>query len=591
MDDFPYANDLLDNAQKIDKFKGLIDYTSQMIYIDKKYVYKPVAGTIPKSHYFYKNRGYLLLKRKLKAYSSVVSITEYFVDKCRAHCNFKGFLSPFNYYKQNKEKIIKYLKDNNIDITNENIRNAIYLHNTECSPHNPVIIKKFIEKYNASKIIDMSAGWGDRLIGSMASKLKTGTVTHYKGSDPNSCLYPIYKEMIDLLLKHSPNNEGSFYIENVGFENLNVENNFYDLAYTSPPYFDLEVYSNEKTQSISIFDHPDTWFEYFLKPSIIKIINAVKINGHIVLYINQYGKMNYMEKFFEWIKYVDNIYYYGCAIYGYLYDNKSLKGHPMYIYKKSSHVPTVLYNPKLTIINNSLHISTEIIINTNVIFDNNVIGGTHSRYIYDLLKKNISDVTKNITYIYTSNMCKYVCISVTYTLYLLKKKDIIFNISIENESIFSDIDVLKKICYHYHNNITFNEKTNNSMVINDLLDDVVIEDILYNNLVGHCKNIKIKSLWIYPHKYIFIKVLLKIFKNIIIKCVIPKSTIISQLPKYMIDTKIILYKSSYNDDQCFKDIINYESDHFYDAKIYEFIKDNAESGDYIWNTANIDNLF
>ena len=42
----------------------------------------------------------------------------------------------------------------------------------------------------------------------------------------------------------------------------------FDMCLTSPPYYDLEVYSHEETQSIQKFKSYDEWINEFIKPII-----------------------------------------------------------------------------------------------------------------------------------------------------------------------------------------------------------------------------------------------------------------------------------------------------------------------------------
>ena len=42
----------------------------------------------------------------------------------------------------------------------------------------------------------------------------------------------------------------------------------YDMCLTSPPYYDLEVYSHEDSQSIKSYNTYDEWLNKFIKPVI-----------------------------------------------------------------------------------------------------------------------------------------------------------------------------------------------------------------------------------------------------------------------------------------------------------------------------------
>jgi len=70
----------------------------------------------------------------------------------------------------------------------------------------------------------------------------------------------------------------------------------YDLAFTSPPFWETEVYENNKNQSVFGFKTEKEWVEGFLnKLAQINIDNLVK-GGHLVIYVPDYKEfMDYMK--------------------------------------------------------------------------------------------------------------------------------------------------------------------------------------------------------------------------------------------------------------------------------------------------------
>jgi len=52
-----------------------------------------------------------------------------------------------------------------------------------------------------------------------------------------------------------------------------------DLVLTSPPYFDLEIYCNENSQSTSTHSSYREWIDYFLKDIIVKSNILLTENG------------------------------------------------------------------------------------------------------------------------------------------------------------------------------------------------------------------------------------------------------------------------------------------------------------------------
>ena len=121
----------------------------------------------------------------------------------------------------------------------------------------------FIEFFKARRILDLSSGWGDRLIGAMASDIDC-----YHGFDPNPCLHPNYKKMIKTFKKYKVNKDAEYKIKKQPFEKAKLKPNFYDLMMTSPPYFTMEIYDSNpttsKTQSVSSVNSEKEWFDNFL---------------------------------------------------------------------------------------------------------------------------------------------------------------------------------------------------------------------------------------------------------------------------------------------------------------------------------------
>ena len=56
---------------------------------------------------------------------------------------------------------------------------------------------------------------------------------------------------------------------------------YFDLVFTSPPYFNVERYSHDDTQSWIRYKDIDGWNRYFLHKSLNKIIPTVKKGGLI----------------------------------------------------------------------------------------------------------------------------------------------------------------------------------------------------------------------------------------------------------------------------------------------------------------------
>jgi hypothetical protein len=117
----------------------------------------------------------------------------------------------------------------------------------------------------------MCSGWGDRLIGAAAANCL------YHGCDPNSLLVPRLRDCVSAC-------EANATIFEQCVETF-VPETEYDIAYTSPPYYDEEIYSNEATQSTRMYNTYNKWIAEFLHPMLNVAIRAVKPGGHIVMNI------------------------------------------------------------------------------------------------------------------------------------------------------------------------------------------------------------------------------------------------------------------------------------------------------------------
>lgn len=140
--------------------------------------------------------------------------------------------------------------------------------------------KYLYKKYNATSVLDPTAGWGGRMLGAWALDID------YIGIDTNINMKPAYDNMIDFLNNRSKNEFFDFKQSNlqmiwqsaldVDFSQLN-----YDFVLTSPPYVNLELY-----------EHMEPWksdqhfYTKFFIPLWQKCIDNIKANGHICFNIS-----------------------------------------------------------------------------------------------------------------------------------------------------------------------------------------------------------------------------------------------------------------------------------------------------------------
>jgi len=157
------------------------------------------------------------------------------------------------------------------------------------------IIKNKKELYGKDncRVLDTSSGFGGRLLGFFTAK----NTAEYIGIDPNtadSCNKFIeFMQMRFGLTKKA-------YVNRIGSEDFTIDNypqyeNYFDISFTSPPYFDTEKYSKSDTQSYVKFNTYDSWVDGFYMDTIYNSCNALKLDGTFA--INIFEKVDNIKEY------------------------------------------------------------------------------------------------------------------------------------------------------------------------------------------------------------------------------------------------------------------------------------------------------
>lgn len=150
--------------------------------------------------------------------------------------------------------------------------------------------------FRPKRVLDPCAGWGDRLAAACASP----HVEHYCGIEPRESAHAKYQEQIKL---YGGSTTTRFLASAV--EDVTEDVGQYDLAFTSPPYFNREKYADHgtKMQSWVRYKKYDEWFASFAKPLLrfmathSKLV-AININDFIT-----YGeKTHFCQDVLEFMK-------------------------------------------------------------------------------------------------------------------------------------------------------------------------------------------------------------------------------------------------------------------------------------------------
>ena len=171
-------------------------------------------------------------------------------------------------------------------ITKNILRTMIGLRKYICSQFKPNVAKIIYDMFEAETILDFSMGWGDRLAGFYASEHGK----HYVGLDPRKENHPIYKEQSEFYQKHlgffEHDRKCDFHCSPAEDFDFDPLHEYFDLVFTSPPYFSVERYSYDDTQSWVRYKDIDDWNKDFLHSTLGKLWSSVKKGGYVLINIS-----------------------------------------------------------------------------------------------------------------------------------------------------------------------------------------------------------------------------------------------------------------------------------------------------------------
>ena len=132
--------------------------------------------------------------------------------------------------------------------------------------------------------LDTSMGFGSRLSGAVLSGHS------YIGFDPNKKLFDKLVEYSSFLEDHGFI-KGKITMYNCGSETFCKDLvGVADVSFTSPPYFNLEKYSDDGCASTENYGDYDAWVEYFVIPTVKNTVKYLKTGGYAMINIKNLGK-------------------------------------------------------------------------------------------------------------------------------------------------------------------------------------------------------------------------------------------------------------------------------------------------------------
>jgi SAM-dependent methyltransferase len=138
------------------------------------------------------------------------------------------------------------------------------------------------------RVYDYSCGYGGRLLGIGSSNFKYD----YVGVEPNTETVK-YLNYLNDIVDEATGVRGTI-VQSVSEE---YQPEDIDLAFSSPPYFNLEKYSDEETQCMVQFKTEDEWFDGYVVPTMEHIHRGLNREGIFATNIADYKSYDRKEPY------------------------------------------------------------------------------------------------------------------------------------------------------------------------------------------------------------------------------------------------------------------------------------------------------
>ena len=560
--EYPYTDQFYTIEQIKEMYNNIknYDYKERLLY-DRYYTVKNIPFN--KYKYLYIGRPLLLLSRK-DDFNKYNIIVDYFQNKERVKCKIYGKdYSPYDLFIKQPNKIKKEALEEFGKITPFTIKEAIYKLKYECTSFRQLNLVSFIQMFQPKSVLDFSAGWGERLLSCIAMDIE------YTGIDPNTNLFKGYNEIIDMFAK----DKTKYTIINNTIQDTTLEKT-YDMIFTSPPYFDLEIYSSNKKQSVSQYSTEEQWTNQFLKVALQKSYNHLNMGGYMCININQKKKEKYIEEMLNFVYTLPNMHYYGVIGYS---DESLSNPQPIWIWRKHINVPNELYNPDIIVTK---------IEKFYVVRDDYLIGGTKQRGLVPLLENTNKEI-----FIYGGPVYGYAQIALAYSAYLTHKKAVVF---VEKRNkLFPLTEYAKSFGAYIHevpqpaylNKILmyseeFYKKGNDRFLLKIGADNVNFINYTIENIKKSWKDKQPERMWLVAGSAILLNILYSVFPKTYFNVIQVGRTVWDDL---MNKKRTTLYVSDEKFENIAKEQPPYPTVSTYDAKLWAFVKKYGKEGDYIWN--------
>ncbi|TMP46261.1 hypothetical protein CWB96_00070 [Pseudoalteromonas citrea] len=194
-------------------------------------------------------------------------VSDPYFQKIRFTCKGSRVISPKESWSDPiaRKAIFNHIIDQNVEFVDRHvIRKALGTRRYIAAQYRPALAKALIDYIQPTSILDLSFGWGDRLIGFEAAK----SAKHYIGIDPDQRVIEAGNTLHKALKQRSK--KVALYCaqaESFQYEMLDQK---VDMLYFAPPPFNDERYTDESTQAYLRYTSEHAFVDHF----IVKAVTA-----------------------------------------------------------------------------------------------------------------------------------------------------------------------------------------------------------------------------------------------------------------------------------------------------------------------------
>lgn len=198
------------------------------------------------------------------------------IKQCMSHIyevkNHKGVCVRDQWTPEVLENVLRTnRKSHSTPYMSEIIRQIGFISgNSKVTIYRPLLTKRIVETFGAKHVLDVCVGWGGRMLGSVAVD-----GVSYTGIEPNTKTFHGLKQIQETI---GVGDDRITLYHDTAESVLPTLTRSYDLAITSPPYYNLELYSDEITQS-HLYGSYEQWIQHFLQPVVWGVLSVLKEGG------------------------------------------------------------------------------------------------------------------------------------------------------------------------------------------------------------------------------------------------------------------------------------------------------------------------